>query len=125
MTKNLLVALFALIVVLGLGAYLYARIGEPAEPLPGTEQPGTENEGSRGMSIEEYVRANISELSPEPAVLGGAFYVTRIEAEGGTGVVEYEDGHIALVADFMYETEPEHGGITITSFTVREEERAE
>jgi hypothetical protein len=28
--------------------------------------------------VDEYIRANISELSPEPEVLGGTFYVTNI-----------------------------------------------
>ena len=71
------------------------------------------------MSVESYVSQNISELSPEEAVLGGTFYVTEIEAAEGKGVVHYEDGHIALVADFTY-TASDRQGINITSFTVRE-----
>lgn len=52
-------------------------------------------------NIEEYIRENISILSPEKEVLGGKFYVTEIiwEADSG-GVVSYEDGHIALQARF-------------------------
>ncbi len=73
----------------------------------------------RLMSIESYVTQNISELSPEKEVLGGHFYVTEIQATDGKGVVHYEDGHIALVADFTYEA-TEQTGITITSFTIRE-----
>lgn len=81
----------------------------------------TNTEGERGMSVEEYVRQNISSLSPEKEVLGGTFYVTEISVgEDGTGVVHYEDGHIALVADFTWKREEEHGALTITSFTVRE-----
>jgi|GEM_PF-2401823 len=46
-----------------------------------------------------YIRANISDLSPTPAVLGGTFQVTDIEWEDSdTAVVSYEDGHIALKA---------------------------
>lgn len=70
------------------------------------------------MSIESYVSQNISELSPEKAVLGGTFYVTEIQVADGKGTVEYEDGHIALVADFTY-TASDRQGINITSFTVR------
>ena len=81
----------------------------PAEPTP---------EG-RLMSIESYISQNISELSPEKEVLGGRFYVTSVEAADGRGIVEYEDGHIALVADFTYEMS-EQAGIRITSFIVRE-----
>ncbi|MCR4333620.1 MAG: hypothetical protein NUV60_01165 [Patescibacteria group bacterium] len=118
------VTLFIVIVILGLGAYLYVLTQEPAQPTSGIEQPGAGDENGRSISAEEYVRANISQLSPESAVLGGTFYVTRVEAEGGAGIVEYEDGHIAFVADFTYEVDSD-GGITITSFIVREEERTE
>jgi hypothetical protein len=72
----------------------------------------------RTMSIESYVSQNISELSPEKAVLGGTFYVTEVSAADGAGVVHFEDGHIALVADFTY-TISDTQGIDITSFTVR------
>ncbi|MDD4319628.1 MAG: hypothetical protein PHW10_04885 [Candidatus Peribacteraceae bacterium] len=48
-------------------------------------------------AAEAYIRANISALSPESAVLGGTFYVTDIRwQDEDTAVVEYEDGHIAL-----------------------------
>ena len=70
--------------------------------------------------IQSYVRENIAQLSPEPAVLGGTFYVTAIEAADGTGTVWYEDGHIALVADFTYIIDKY--GITISSFEVRPQE---
>lgn len=55
------------------------------------------------LLVENYVRKNISELSPEKEVLGGKFYVTNIIfADEDTAVVEYEDGHIALKASFKY-----------------------
>jgi hypothetical protein len=50
-------------------------------------------------AFEVYLRANIKTLSPEPAVLGGTFYVTSIVwSDDGSAIVEYEDGHIALKA---------------------------
>lgn len=50
-------------------------------------------------AADAYIRANISDLSPTPAVLGGTFQVTDIEWEDDdTAVVSYEDGHIALEA---------------------------
>lgn len=53
--------------------------------------------------VSNYIRENISALSSEPEVLGGIFYVTNVEFTGeNSGVVEYEDGHIALVVDFEY-----------------------
>lgn len=84
---------------------------EEAEELP--------DEVERYMDIETYVRTSISELSPVKEVLGGTFYVTKIETADGNGIVEYEDGHIALIADFTY-TIDEVGKPTLTSFTVRE-----
>ena len=66
-------------------------------------------------SIEEYVTKNISTLSTEPEQLGGTFYVTSIEAQDGSGVVSYEDGHNAYTADFIYTTDP----LSITSFVIR------
>lgn len=70
------------------------------------------------VSIENFVTKNISSLSPEKEVLGGKFYVTKIQASNGVGTVEYEDGHIALVADFTYETDIA-GRVSVLSFTVR------
>lgn len=73
---------------------------------------------SKNASVEEYVSRNISKLSPEKEVLGGKFYVTKIEAHGGAGTVEYEDGHNAFTADFTY-TVDEKGAVHVTAFTVR------
>lgn len=53
--------------------------------------------------VSQYIEENISQLSPDSEVLVGTFYVTNIEFTGtNTGTVEYEDGHIALIADFTY-----------------------
>lgn len=74
------------------------------------------------MSVEDYVRLNISELSytaGTPEVLGGKFFVTEIEAQEGKGVVSYEDGHNGYTADFTYSSVGERGSIMIESFKVR------
>lgn len=50
------------------------------------------------MDAEAFIRANIAGLSPEPAILGGSFYVTDLEwIDDDTIRVSYEDGHIALI----------------------------
>lgn len=72
------------------------------------------------MDIETYITKNISEISPKKEVLGGKFYITNIETLNGVGLVEYEDGHNAYVADFTYSIEETNGAITITSFNIRE-----
>ncbi len=81
------------------------------------EAPGTPSD--RRVDVEGHIRENIAQLSPEPAVLGGTFYVTQIEAADGRGMVWYEDGHVAFVADFEY-VEDKYG-VTIQSFEVRSE----
>lgn len=70
------------------------------------------------QSIEDFIRGNIGSISTVAPSLGGRFYVTAIEAHGGTGTVSYEDGHMAYVADFTYELSQE-GVPSVTSFTVR------
>lgn len=72
------------------------------------------------VSVESYVKENISALSPIKATMGGAFYVTEIgvEPETRTGHVKYEDGHMAYEADFTY-TSNDRTGHTITSFVVK------
>jgi len=51
--------------------------------------------------FEGYLMNNISMISPEKEVLGGKFYVTTIDwLDNRSGTISYEDGHIALKADF-------------------------
>lgn len=84
-------------------------------------QSATSVPTEKHMGIEAYVTAFISELSPQKEQLGGTFYVTRIEITGSTtGIVEYEDGHNAYVADFSYATDPETARPEVTKFTIRE-----
>jgi len=53
--------------------------------------------------FESYLMSNISTLSPQKEVLGGKFYVTTIDwLDDRSGAVSYEDGHIALRADFKF-----------------------
>lgn len=73
---------------------------------------------TRYMDAQNYIRNNISELSPVKAQLGGTFYVTNISSGNGVGTVSYEDGHNAYTADFTY-TISDEGKTTVTSFVVR------
>jgi len=68
----------------------------PSAPAPTLITPSQEQ-------LEEYLRLHISELSPEPEVLGGKFYVTKITwTNSRSANVEYEDGHIALIGDVKF-----------------------
>jgi hypothetical protein len=75
-------------------------------------------------AVTTYLENNISELSPEEAVLGGTFYVTYVSFPGDNiAIVNYEDGHIALTAkaDYNYE----NGVVTINSFGLLENNKME
>lgn len=53
--------------------------------------------------VNNYIRKNISEISPQKEVLGGKFYITDLQiSSDGKGFVEYEDGHILVKATFEY-----------------------
>ena len=73
--------------------------GKPSAPKPIIPCGKTEEE----QVVENYLKKNISNISTEKEVLGGKFYITKIEwLKNNTGIVEYEDGHIALKASFEY-----------------------
>jgi hypothetical protein len=67
-------------------------------------------------AVTTYLENNISELSPEEAVLGGAFYVTYVSFPGDNiAIVNYEDGHIALTAKANYDINS-NNEVVINSF---------
>ncbi len=68
--------------------------------------------------LEDYIKDNISKLSPEAAVLGGKFYVTQIKwiDDHSKAVVDYEDGHVALSANVILEGKGED--IKVSSFQI-------
>jgi hypothetical protein len=56
------------------------------------------------QNVENYLRENISKLSPVKAVLGGTWYVISVttDLEKKSGTVTYEDGHIQEIKNFLY-----------------------
>ena len=55
-------------------------------------------------NIIKYLEENISEISPEKEVLGGKFYLTSLDFIDSNNLkVEYEDGHIALMANINFD----------------------
>lgn len=61
---------------------------------------------SEQKSVENYLRKNISILSPVQAVLGGTWYVVSLttDIDINSGNVVYEDGHIRQSRIFTYTT---------------------
>lgn len=114
MKKILISIAIVLIVLVGgffwLNSYIYNE-----------KQAGDEfTQEQKQTMVTVYINENISTLSPSPEVLGGTFYITNIEFTGNnSGTVEYEDGHIALVADFEF-TVSENEEVTVQLMNVRE-----
>jgi len=68
--------------------------------------------------VGDYIRENISDLSPKAEVLGGKFYVTSIVFEGPyEATVEYEDGHNAYTAKVTFRV-PSANEVEIETFVV-------
>ena len=110
--KILLLVVFALLII------FYIANREKINNYINTASSTPITSTTTNISIEDFVSQNISTLSPEKEVLGGKFYVTRVQASNGKGTVEYEDGHIALVADFTYQTDIA-GKVSVVSFKIR------
>lgn len=70
------------------------------------------------ISVEQYVRENIKNISNIKEVLGGNWYVTKlkIDNQNNTGEVEYEDGHILDRASFDYEYDIATKNINVLNF---------
>lgn len=102
----------------GIVLYITPSLMPPAGPPVTVDTNTQQNTGGKQVSIDSYITQNISTLSPVKEQLGGTFYVTSLEAEGGKGTVGYEDGHNAYVADFTY-TDNGGSSFTVTSFIIR------
>lgn len=68
------------------------------------------------VNVENYLRANISKLSPVKAVLGGTWYVVSntVDLVTNSGTVVYEDGHIQEVKNFSYTTNEKGEIVSLT-----------
>ncbi len=106
--------IFTIIILISLGYGLY-YFSEPREKITTNPQVVIESNDS----VIRYVSAHISELSPQKEYLGGTFYITNITADAGTGTVEYEDGHNAYSATFVYVFD-QSGKVNIDDFQIIE-----
>lgn len=130
--KKILIALICVIALIAVAVYnknykqnqLEPTTKTPVDNLTPTQNPDSTTiepteAPTSSLTIEEYVSQNISTLSTTPEVLGGKFFVTKIEAHGGVGTVSYEDGHNAYTADFTYSVDAQ-GNPTVQTFVVRQ-----
>ncbi len=71
------------------------------------------------IKVENYIKENISNLSPKKEVLGGKFFVTNLNFIDDNQVeVEYEDGHVFYKANISYEFQ--NGELVINDFVIDE-----
>jgi hypothetical protein len=97
MNKSSVLTLIVVIIVIGAGFLIFKS---PAlAPTPNVVVDIKQN-------VENYLRENISEISPVKAVLGGTWYVVSdtVDLEKNSGTVEYEDGQISETKNFTYTT---------------------
>ncbi len=132
-TKTFLVSLVVILLIV-VGVYAFTSQNDNETILPGDEnnladefdnEDDLQNRENVDVSPEEqgavntYLENNISDLSPEEAVLGGTFYITTVNFPAeNVAIVNYDDGHIALIAraDYSYDNEQ----VEINSFELIE-----
>ena len=96
----------------------YSWCEEKNKCLRTWEEPCIEE--NRQALVEEYLKENISALSPEKEVLGGKFYITRFRFTGdNTVTIDYEDGHIAFIADVSYDVQD--GQVIVENFSISDD----
>lgn len=108
MEKNKKIWLIS-VIVLAIAILLVIFFAAPESRAPYVEIPNDDEITLIEYTTEDrelfdnFLRENISAISPEAEVLGGTFYVTEIDWENEReGIVAYEDGHIALRASFGF-----------------------
>ena len=80
----------------------WIKHGNPDRPKPEETLCISASENIKNQ-LRNYLAKNISDISPEKEVLGGKFYITKLTLiSSDKAEVEYEDGYIALKADFNF-----------------------
>jgi hypothetical protein len=93
MNKTTILILIAVIIIVGAGFLVFKSPALAPGILVNEKQ-----------NVENYLRENISKLSPVKAVLGGTWYVVSdtVDLAKNSGTVIYEDGHIQEQRNFSY-----------------------
>lgn len=118
---NIIFIFLVIAVLVWLAFYLAGNRPMPAEDLNLNNNEVSQEEVNRSELFASYIRANIGELSPEPAVLGGSFYVTEVNLlNDNSALVDDEDGHIALRGVIGFDVINEQ--VVIKSFEIIPEE---
>jgi hypothetical protein len=104
----IIVAIFILTIVCFLANYFFLKV-----------KYNLLNQYDKEVLVSEYLKENISVLSPTKEVLGGKFYITKILfIDDNSGEVEYEDGHILLKSSFDYYID-KNGKMNVSNFIIK------
>lgn len=77
-------------------------------------------------ALKNYLRDNLSTLSPEKEVLGGKFYMVDLKIlSKDKAEVVYEDGHISLKAEFNFTVDENFNNLKINNFKLVEQKTEE
>lgn len=119
-TISIFICVIACVAIIG-GIYSIKKLSKV--PAQNQEKPLQDQNDSFKIetAVRDYIKKNISTLSPVEAVLGGKFYVTSISFTGPDScAVNYEDGHISLTANASFKINSS-GSVEISSFKVVED----
>lgn len=123
MKKSILIVFLIILLTVGLiitAFYCVANYNLKNIQLRNSKETSISQYIETQNSVADYIRNNIGQLSEEPAVLGGSFYVTYIKfLSPESCLVSYEDGHIALQALAEFKVTADNN-IEILSFTKQE-----
>lgn len=102
------------IIVIAFVMLKFSQIGQPEQE--NITPPLNNSLSNIENLVQDYLNNHITELSPEPAVLGGTFYITNTTfLDNNRILIEYEDGHISYTARAQYEISPNQP-LTISNF---------
>jgi len=109
------------LIVITFAILKFQQLNQPtAEPV-NNNQPTAEEPNSQAVEqqlVQDYLTSHLSELSPEPEVLGGKFLMEKIKfLDQQRAVIEYSDGHNLYIARLTYELSHDQP-LAITDFTI-------
>ena len=111
MNKNFVLSLIVIVILVGVSFFILKS------PVPAPVPASAPNVAvDTKQSVENYLRENISKISPVKAVLGGTWYVVSytVDLEKNSGTIVYEDGHIQEKRNFSYTTGEKGEVISLT-----------
>ena len=99
--KKIISIIVLIVVLLGVAYFFYRKETITPVVIPPVK---IDTSVAERINVDNYLRANISRLSPILPVLGGNWYVVSntVDLIKNSGTVVYEDGHIQETKSFSY-----------------------